>query len=113
MSDVTIVPQRASAVGITPTRSGSLSVSDTYIVRNNGRLLLLFEKSGASDCVVTVQTPAKRGGLDVAERTFTVVATTGDVIAGPFPPPLYNDAAGDLRFTLDEITGLDVAAVML
>ena len=113
MADVVLTPEPASAAGFAPTRTSGLSVSDVYVVRNNGRVLLLFEKTGAGDCIVTVQTPAKRGGLDVAERTFTVPATTGDMIAGPFPPPLYNDGSDDLRFTLDEITGLDVAVVML
>jgi hypothetical protein len=113
MADVTLNPQKLSDVGVAPTRAGSLSASNTYIVRNNGRTLLLFEKTGAGNCTVTVQTPAKQGGLDVAERTFNVPATTGDVAAGPFPPSLYNDASGDLRFTLSEVTGLTVAVVSL
>lgn len=111
MADVTITVQQASAAGATTTRTGSLNTTDTYVVRNNGRTLLLFEKTGAGNCTVTVQTPAKQAGLDVAERTFTVVATTGDVVAGPFPPSVYNDAAGDLRFTLSDAVGLTVAAI--
>ena len=113
MVDVVLTPERATAAGRTPTRNGGLSVADTYLVRNNGRTLLLFEKTGAGACIVTVQTPAKRAGLDVAERTFTVVATTGDVIAGPFTPSIYNDGKDDLRFTLSDIAGLTVAAIAL
>lgn len=113
MADVRITPQRPNDGGITTTRTGSLLTTDTYLVRNNGVTLLLFEKTGAGACTVTVQTPATVGGLAVAERTFTVPATTGDVIAGPFPPRVYNDTAGDLRFTLSEITGLTVAAIII
>ena len=113
MADVRITPQRPNDGGITATRTGSLLTTDTHLVRNNGVTLLLFEKTGAGACTVTVQTPATVVGLAVAERTFTVPATTGDVIAGPFPPGVYNDGADDLRFTLSEITGLTVAAIII
>lgn len=113
MADVILTPQRPSDVGATITRTGSLLTTNTYIVRNDGKTLINWQKSGAGACTVTVQTPAKVGGLDVAERTINVPATTGDVIAGPFPPGIYNDAVGDLRFTLSEITGLDVAVIQM
>ena len=113
MADKTIVPQRIAAAGVTPTRTSGLLTADTHIVRNNGKMWLHFLKTGAGACVVTVQTPAQVGGLAVAERTFTVPATTGDVVAGPFAPGIYNDGLGDLRFTLDEVTGLDVAVFQI
>ena len=113
MADVTLVPQRINDVGVTPTRTGSLSTSNTYIVRNTGRMWLHFKKSGAGACVVTIQTPKTVGGLAVAERTLTVPATTGDKTIGPFPPGTYNDALGDLRFTLSDIAGLDVAVLQI
>lgn len=111
MADVRLAPKRSLAAGLTPTRTGALSVSDTYLVRNSGRVLLMFQKSGAGACTVTVQTPATRGGLALAERTVAVEATTGDVVCGPFPPSLYNDGTDDLKFTCDEITGLTVAVI--
>ena len=111
MVDVVLTPERATAAGRTPTRNAGLSVADTYLVRNNGRTLLLFEKTGVGACTVTVETPVKSAGLDVAERTFIVAASTGDVIAGPFPPAIYNDGKDDLRFTLSDIAGLSVAVI--
>ena len=111
MPDVRIAVEKPGAAGAAPTRNGSLSISDTYLVRNDGQVLLLFEKSGAGACTVTVQTPVQIGGLAVAERTFSVPATTGDVAAGPFPASIYSDGLGDLRLTLSEVTGLTVAAL--
>jgi len=111
MPDIRIDVEKPSAAGAAPTRNGSLSASDTYLVRNDGQVLLLFEKSGAGACTVTVQTPVQVGGLAVAERTINVPATTGDVAAGPFPASIYNDGSGDLRVTLSEITGLTIAAL--
>lgn len=113
MADKTIVPQRISAAGVIPSRTSSLLTADTHIVRNNGKMWLHFLKTGAGDCIVTVQTPATVGGLAVAERTFTVVATSGDIVAGPFAPGVYNDGLGDLRFTLSDIAGLDVAVFQI
>lgn len=113
MADKTIVPQRISAAGVIPSRTSGLLTTDTHIVRNNGMMWLHFLKTGAGICTVTVQTPAQVGGLAVAERTFTVPATTGDVVAGPFAPGIYNDGLGDLRFTLSDVVGLDVAVFQI
>ena len=111
MADVRIDVEKPSAAGAAPTRNGSLSVSDTYLVRNDGQVVLLFEKANAVDCDVTIQTPVTVSGLAVAEQTLTVPASGGDIAAGPFPPSVYNDAAGDLRLTLSEIGGLTIAAL--
>jgi hypothetical protein len=111
MAEVAIAVQRVLPTGVAPTYTGSLLTTNTYLVRNSGRVMLHFKKAGASVCTVTIQTPATVGGLAVAEQTNTVPASTGDIMAGPFPPRIYNDGAGDLRFTLSEITGLTVAVV--
>jgi len=113
MSDVTLTPQDLAATGITPSYTGSLLTTNTYLVRNNGKMFLHFKKAGAGDCVVTIQTPPTVGGLAVAEQTVTVPATTGDKMIGPFPPSIYNSSTGDLKFTLGEITGLSVAVVSM
>ncbi len=112
MGDVTLTPQKASAAGVTPTRT-SMATADTYIVRNGGNTLLAFIKTGAGEATITVQTPATLGGLAVAERTITVVATTGDVMAAGFAPAVYNDSSGDMRFTTNEETALTVAVIAL
>ncbi len=111
MADVRIDVEKPSAAGAAPTRNGSLSVSDTYLVRNDGQVLMLFEKANAVDCVVTVQTPVSVGGLAVAEQSFTVPASGGDMAAGTFPASIYNDGSGDLRLTLSDIDGLTIAAL--
>lgn len=111
MANVTLTPQQVVKGGAAVTRTGSLSVADTYVVRNDGKTILHFRKSGAGACTVTVQTPAQVGGLDVAENTVTVPATTGDVVCGPFQASIFNDGSGDVKFTLSEITGLDVAVL--
>jgi hypothetical protein len=112
MADVTLTVQQIAAAGITPAYTGSLSTSNTYKVPNDGRVFLQFKKSEATDCTVTITTPATKGGLAIADRTETVAGSTGDVMAGPFPPAIYN-ASGVLSFTLSNIAGLTVAAFRL
>ena len=112
MADVTLAVQAAGPAGVTPTRT-AIATGNTYKVRNSGRVALLFEKTGAGNAIITVQTPATLGGLAVAEQTFTVVATTGDVTAAKFPPSIYNDGNGDLNFTTDEGTGLTCAVLAI
>lgn len=111
MSEVTLTPQGLAPTGITPSYTGSLLTTNTYLVRNNGRVMLHFKKSGAGDCTVTIDTPGTVGGLAIAQQTITVAATTGDKMIGPFPSSVYNNSAGNLSITLSEITGLTVAVV--
>ena len=112
MVDVTLAIQDAGPAGVTPTRT-AIATGNNYLVRNSGRIALLFEKTGSGNATITVKTPAKLGGLDVAERTFSVVATTGDVTAAKFPPALYNDSSGNLSFSTSEGTGLTCAVLAI
>ena len=111
MSEVTKAVQDCTDAGITPTYTGSLSTENTYLVNNDGKTMLHFKKSGAGACTVTVQTPKTVKGLAIAERTFVVAATTGDIVTGFFPPNIYNNADHNLIFSCSEVTGLTVAAV--
>lgn len=113
MADVDITVESITRSGINLADTGSLSISDTYHVPNDGKTFLHFKKSGATDCTVTINTPGTVDGLAVANLTVTVPATTGDVMVGPFPRDVYNDSDGELTFTLSNITGLTVAAATL
>jgi len=113
MAEVSLSVEKLAPTGLAATYTGSLSTDNTYKVRNSGRMFLHFKKSGAGDCVATIQTPKTVGGLAVSEQAVTVPATSGDMMIGPFPPGIYNDTNQDVNFTLDEVTGLTVACVEL
>ena len=113
MANVTVTPQQISRTGLDLTDTGSLSTSNNYFFRNTGREFLHFKKSGAGICTVTIVTPKTVGGLGVADLTVSVPATTGDIMVGPFPPDMFNNASGDCEFTLSEVTGLTVACATL
>jgi len=86
---------------------------DTYLVRNDGRIMLHFKHTGAGDETVTIQTPKTVSGLAVADLPVTVPATTGDKMVGPFRPGTFNDSSGDLKFTASAGTDLTCAVVRL
>jgi len=112
MANVTLTPQNAVPSGITTTRTGSLSTENTYLVPNDGRVILMFQKSEAVDATVAIPSTATLGGLTVADQSVTVGASSGDVVVGPFPPAIYN-SSGNLSFTSDNVAGLTVAAVRI
>jgi len=64
--------------------------ADGHSFEGSGRVYLEVKNGGGSACVVTVQTPVQVAGLDVAEQTVTVPATTGHVKLGPFNRRAFN-----------------------
>lgn len=114
MSVIPLTPQDILKSGVAPTYTGSLSTSNTYTVSNDGRVMLHFKKVSAASCTVTVVTPTTFDGNAIADATFSVPATTGDVMAGPWRPETFNDpGTGLMTFSLGEIAGLSVAVVRL
>ena len=113
MADVDVAVEKITRAGIDAADTGSLSVSDTYKVLNNGRTFLHFKKTGAGACTVTFISPRTVDGLALADPTVVVPATTGDVMVGPFETESFNDSVGKLAFTLSEITALTVAVLRL
>ncbi len=112
MADETL-PLTASAQGGATAVPVSMAIGTNYIVRNDGRVLLHFVKTGAGAAVITIVTPKTVSGLAVAEQTVAVPATTGNVWAGPFNPDTFNDANGDMDVSTDEDTAITIEAVQI
>ncbi len=111
MGDVAIAPEKVVRTGLAASYTGTMLTTNTYTVRNTGRMILHFLKSAVVVCNVTIQTPALVAGLAVAEVAVEIPASTGDKFIGPFPPSVFNNGAGDLKFTMDDIDGVTVAAL--
>lgn len=115
MAQLRKAPEAVSPTGLAATYHSDFTVggSNTYLVRNDGKTVLHFKKSGVGDCDVTIITPNTVGGNAIADKVVTVPASTGDVFIGPFPPSIYNDSNGDLEFSLEEVTGFTGAIIKL
>ena len=110
--DTRFVAQRISKASpaITGAYNAGIVAGTTDIVfKNSGRVMIHCKKSGAGACTVTFKTPPQIQGLDIADSTGTVPASTGDVMYGPFPPTTFNDSYSDMRFNFSEVTGLTFA----
>lgn len=99
--------------GLTATLLTNILVADTHQIRNDGRVVIRIAKTGAGNAVVTFITPGNVGGLAIADPTATIVATTGKMFIGPFPPNVYNNSSGDLEWTVDDVVGLECEVVQL
>lgn len=120
MAIVTLAIQKIIRTGLSVVRTAAgasplLNVTDTFIWSNTGRECLHFMKSGAGACNVVIKIPGKVDGLDIAERTVVIAATSGDVVIGLFPPAFYNTPGSSMAvgFTVSDITGLTVAIEQL
>ncbi len=111
MALVRLAPEKVLYTGIVPTNNAGLSVTDTYHVRNSGRVILHFAKSAAVICNVTLVTPKTILGLAVDDEVVAIPATTGDKFIGPFPRGTFNNGSNDLEFTLSDVDGLTVAVL--
>ena len=108
MAQLRKTPENVIRAGLIATYASDYTVvgSNTYIIRNNGKVLLHFKKSAAVNCNLIITTPNTVDGLAVTDRTVVIPATTGDKFIGPFPPSIYNDANGDMEISLSDVDGL-------
>ena len=115
MANVTLTPLQAVPQSVDGTTPQAMAAADNYIMRNDGRTILHFIKTGAGAATITIVTTKTVGigPLAVAELTFTVAATTGIEFAGPFDPSIYNDASGDIDISTSEDTAITVQAIRL
>jgi hypothetical protein len=77
---------------------------------NNGEVLLIIKNDDVSTHYFTVTTPATYYGMAVADLYFTITAS-GEEIAGPFAPNLYNDSDGDVAIAVSSHTSTTAAAI--
>ena len=94
MARSALTVQALSRLGLEPSFAAANADGNSW--NNTGREFL-HVKNGASDVVVTVQTPRTVDGQAVSARTVTVPATEERMI-GPFPPAIFNQrgALGDV-----------------
>lgn len=117
MSTVALTQQSTGATrdggtGLTTSANSSLTATtNTYTFINDGRTIVRCNKTGAGACTVTATTPATVRGVAIADPTYTVPATTGNVYLGPFSPDIFNDANGLVSLVFSETTGLTVEVI--
>lgn len=110
MATVNLTPDTASQGGVAVTET-TMAVADNYFVRNSGKLILYFRKTGAGAATITFVTPQTPSGLALADQTVNVPASTGSVAVVLKNRRAFNDASDDVEFTTDDDTGLSVRVI--
>lgn len=106
----TLTVQNTSLAGITPSWVAAAAGGDEFA--NTGDCYFEIKNAG-SEMTVTVETPAKIEGIDIAEITVTVPATTGVKRIGDFDPAIFNQSTGRIAVTYSSVTSVTVGAFKL
>ena len=90
----------------TPSLStGTLTTGDQFLVPNAPGTFLHI-KNGATDAVLTFETPGTVGGFAVENPTCTIPANAERFLA------LHNEAFGrQVKFAIDDVSNLEIAVL--
>lgn len=105
MARTDLAPQRINQTGIDPVYTAA-NVDGHSVSNGDGRVILHVKNGDAAAHTVTVVTPRKVDGMDVADLTVSVPAG-GERLMGPFPPVTFGRVV-DVNFSA--VTSVTVAA---
>jgi len=111
MARGTITAQEISLSGITPSLGAATSDGDGFL--NTGDTLLQVKNGSGAGITVTIKTPAKIEGIDIAEIEVAIPATTGDKLIGPFDPSIFNQSDGKVYVDYSAVTTVTAMAFKL
>lgn len=111
MARTEIAVQDVNLVGTTPTFAAAFV--DGNMFKNDGNVIIEVKNTSGAPVNVTIQTPAKVGGVDLAEIIVSVPATTGHKAIGPFDPTLFNQAGGMAYIDTSAQTGVTIAVLRI
>ena len=102
-------PQAINLSGTTINFASASSGGDQF--PNTGRELLLVRNGGTSAITVTVTSQGRYRGVPFSNVVLNVPASGGEVIAGPFPPEVFNDTSGRVSVSYSAVTSVTVAVL--
>ncbi len=108
MADIRLAIQDVSREGVAATYSG-VTTTDTYLINNDGRVILHVKNAGTGAETVTLKTGKTYLGLAIEDPTVTVGASS-DKFIGPFETEVFNDGQ-DMKISFSVGTSVTVAAL--
>lgn len=101
-----IAPNLISDAGTAPIGlEGTVTTGANY-VPNNGLVVFRLWSNGSGALVVTFTPQGTNEGIAWSTGKVCTVPVSSTRWAGAFPPGQYNDANGNLRFTIADVTNL-------
>ena len=71
--------------------AATVTEGDAFL--NDGAVVIHVKNENAAELTLTIQTPAKAGGMEIAEQVC-VVTGNEERFVGPFPPVYFNQSDG-------------------
>lgn len=92
MATTPLTVQSKSVAGLTPsfTAAGGSGAGNGYTFANDGLTDFRVKNASGSQITCTVKATGRLGGVALADQTFTVPATTGDVTIGNLDPAAFS-----------------------
>jgi hypothetical protein len=81
--------------------------------QNDGNMFIHAKNTNAAQRTLTILTPARVAGVDVADVAVVLPLTTGDKMIGPFDPTIFNQSDGTVNVDLDASAGVTIAVFKL
>jgi len=105
----TLTVEDASDVdGVTPTFTSAAGGGDQAL--NDGKTMFYVKNGNVSPITVTFATTGKVQGLDIADTTLAVAASSEAAISG-LDPGIHNDSNGMVQITYSEVTSVTIAVL--
>ena len=104
MADVVIDCVTLDREGISINRATELSLTNRYLVINNG-LMGVYVETGKEATELTIEIPQTIDGQAVIPREVTIPANSLYGL-GDWPPEIYNDAKSQVAFSFSSVTGV-------
>jgi hypothetical protein len=91
MATTPLTLQAKSYAGLTPsfTAAGGAGAGNGYTFDNNGSTDFRIKNASGSPITATIKAVGRLGGVALADQTFNVPATTGDVTIGNLDPQAF------------------------
>jgi hypothetical protein len=91
MATTDLTLQTKSYAGLTPTftAAGGAGAGNGYTFPNNGATDFRIKNASGSPVTATIKATGRLGGVALADQTFNVPATTGDVTIGNLDPAAF------------------------
>lgn len=97
----------------------SASTADSFVNDGKNTFLVFLNSNASSRTLTLAANDADKPGFGTIATPDTVITLPGSgtnggrQIVGPFPADRFNDSTGSVNYTLDNATGMTVAAIKL
>lgn len=91
MATTPLTVQAKTFAGLTPTftAAGGIGAGNGFTFDNDGKTDFRIKNASGAQITATIKARGSIGGVALADQTFTVAATTGDVTIGNLDPAAF------------------------